>query len=270
MDYKQISIATTVQEQKDILIAMLENIGYEGFEEHEEQVVAYVPAADYTEEELKTLLEPFSLGFTIQDIQQQNWNAQWESNFEPVIVEGFCTIRAAFHDIEVKTPYEIVITPKMSFGTGHHATTQLMMQQMSKMDFKGGKVLDFGTGTGILAIMAEMLGAGQILAIDNDEWSFDNTVENIAANNSRNIETLRGSLELSGNEYDFILANINRHILLQYMSDMYMKLKNGGLILMSGLLKEDRGIIMDAATEAGFKHLEGAEQNNWIALSFRK
>ena len=270
MDYKQIIIATAAQDQKDILIALLENIGYEGFEEHEAQVIAYVPSADYSEEELRTILEPFALGFTIQEIQQQNWNAQWESNFEPVVVEGFCTIRAGFHDIEVKTPYEIVITPKMSFGTGHHATTQLMMQQMSKMDFKGAKVLDFGTGTGILAILAEMLGAGQILAIDNDEWSYDNTVENIGANNCRNIETLKGSLELATTEYDVILANINRHILLEYMNDMYMKLKNEGFILMSGLLKEDRDIIMNAATAAGFKHIEASELNNWIALLFRK
>ncbi len=270
MDYKQITIATAAQEQKDILIALLENIRYEGFEEHEAQVIAYVPSADYSEEELKKILQPFGLNFTIQDIQQQNWNAQWESNFEPVVVEGFCTIRAGFHDIDVDTPYEIVITPKMSFGTGHHATTQLMMQQMSKMDFKGGKVLDFGTGTGILAILAEMLGAGQILAIDNDEWSYDNTVENIGANNCGNITTMKGSIELAETDYDVILANINRHILLNYMSEMYIKLKKDGFMLMSGLLTEDRGIIMEAATAAGFKHLKASEHNNWIALLFQK
>jgi ribosomal protein L11 methyltransferase len=270
MEYKQITIAVSEQEQKEILIALLENINYEGFEEHDNEVVAYIPGADYHEEELKEVLGTFGLTYKLETIAQQNWNAQWESNFEPVIVEGFCTIRAGFHDIEINTPYEIVITPKMSFGTGHHATTQLMMEQMGKVDFKGRKVLDFGTGTGILAILAEMLGAGQILAIDNDEWSYENTRENISTNSCKNIEVKQGSLEYSGSDYDVILANINRHILLHYMNDMYMKLEKEGMILMSGLLTEDREIIMDAATATGFHHLKGSEHNNWIALLFKK
>ena len=270
MEYKQISIRVSAQEQKDILVALLENIGYEGFEEHEEEVLAYIPDGDYNEDELKALLEPFGLSFSLKDIEPQNWNTQWESNFEPVVVEGICTIRASFHDIEVDTPYEIVITPKMSFGTGHHATTQLMVEQMSKMDFKGGKVLDFGTGTGILAILAEKLGAGPILAIDNDEWSYENSLENISVNNCRNIKVLQGSLELAENENDVILANINRHILLDYMSEMYIKLKDEGYILMSGLLKEDEIIITEAATAAGLKRINTSELNNWIALLFKK
>jgi ribosomal protein L11 methyltransferase len=270
MEYKQITIPVADQEQKEILVALLENISYEGFEENDDSIIAYIPGADYHEDELKTILGTLGLSHNLQTIQQQNWNAQWESNFEPVIVEGFCTIRAAFHNIEINTPYQIVITPKMSFGTGHHATTRLMMQQMSKIDFKGRKVLDFGTGTGILAILAEMLGAGHIMAIDNDEWSYENTKENKLTNNCRKIAVFQGSLEISDNDYDIILANINRHILLNYMNDMYMKIKNDGLILMSGLLKEDREIIMESATTAGFKLLEASEENNWIALLFRK
>lgn len=270
MEYKQITIPVSGQEQKEILVALLENISYEGFEENDDSIVAYIPEADYHEEELEAVLGSFGLTYSLQTIQQQNWNAQWESNFEPVIVEAFCTVRAAFHDIRVDTPYEIIITPKMSFGTGHHATTQLMMEQMSKMDFKSCKVLDFGTGTGILAILAEMLGAEHVTAIDNDEWSYDNTIENKDANNCRKIAVLQGSLEVSDKDYDIILANINRHILLNYMDDMYMKTKSYGLILMSGLLKEDREIILESAAAAGLRFLEGSELNNWIALLFRK
>lgn len=270
MEYKQITIPVKEQEQKEILIALLENISYEGFEEDDNGIVAYIPEADYREEELKEVLYTFSLNYSLETIKQQNWNAQWESSFDPVIVEGLCTVRAAFHDIDVNTPYDIIITPKMSFGTGHHATTRLVIQQMGKMDLKGRKVLDFGTGTGILAILAEMMGAGHILAIDNDEWSYDNTKENIAANKCRKIAVMQASLEVSDNDYDVILANINRHILLHYMNEMYMKLKGDGLILMSGLLTEDREIILESATAVGFKLLDASEHNNWIALLFRK
>ncbi len=270
MQYIQVTIGIEKQELKDIIIALLENISYEGFEEQENSIIAFVPGSDYDEAQLKSLLENFDLSFTTKTIEPQNWNAQWEANFQPVIVENFCTIRAGFHRIQVDTPYEIVITPKMSFGTGHHATTQLMMMQMSKQDLKGKAVLDFGTGTGILAILAEKLGAKAVLAIDNDEWSYENTRENIAGNNCLNIEVVQGSLEVADKQYDTILANINRHILLHYMNDMYSKLAEKGTILMSGLLKEDRGIVVEAALSSGFKLSGEDEHNNWIVLIFNK
>src|ERR1044072_1865979 len=157
MQYVQVTIEAGQQELKEIVIALLENSGYEGFEEQESGIIAYIPEEDYSEVQLRELLDTMNLPFTTKIIAQQNWNAQWESNFQPVIVDGFCTIRASFHQLEVKTPYEIIITPKMSFGTGHHATTQLMMMQMSLVELKDKTVLVFGTGTGILAILAEKL-----------------------------------------------------------------------------------------------------------------
>jgi ribosomal protein L11 methyltransferase len=270
MEYIQVVVATAEQEQREILIALLENSGYEGFEEHDDKLVSYIAASEYNEEDLQETLLPFGLEFSTSSIAPQNWNAQWESNFEPVIIDGFCTIRAFFHHLEINTPYEIVITPKMSFGTGHHATTKLVMQQMADMDLKGKSVLDFGTGTGILAILAEMLGAGHILAIDNDEWSYDNTKENVETNNCSRISIERGSLEIASGPYDIILANINRHILLEYMADMYAKLTAGGTLLMSGLLVADTDIIKEAAQQVGFQHKRSGEHNGWISLLFNK
>ena len=270
MEYLQVNIPCGNEEQKEITIALLENAGYEGFEEKEDSVAAYINKDQFNKEELEGILAPMALGFTTEIIAQQNWNSAWESNFEPVIIEEFCTIRASFHDLKVTTPYEIVITPKMSFGTGHHATTLQMVQQMAGMDFIGKRVLDFGTGTGILAILAEMLGATEILAIDNDGWAYENTKENIGANNCRKVEVQQGSLELAGEGYDIILANINRHILLEYMNDMYNKTKTGGHVLMSGLLREDRDIVEKAAAKAGFQLGNYSEHNNWISLLFKK
>ncbi|MBL7718091.1 MAG: 50S ribosomal protein L11 methyltransferase [Flavipsychrobacter sp.] len=270
MHYQQVTISVEAQEQKDILIALLEHIGYEGFEEQPTGLVAFIPEEEYSEASLAEVLTPFGVEFSLQRVEQQNWNAQWESNFSPVIVEGFCTVRAGFHDMEVTTPYEIVITPKMSFGTGHHATTRLMMQRMGAMEFAGKKVLDFGTGTGILAILAHMLGATDIEAIDNDEWSYENSVENVTGNNAAEIKVKLGSLDAAEGTYDIILANINRHILLHYMSDLYDKLNPTGTVLMSGILTEDLDIIENAAEQAGFILAAREESNNWLCLLFNK
>jgi ribosomal protein L11 methyltransferase len=205
--------------------------------------------------------------FTATRIRQQNWNAQWEAGFEPVTVPGFCTVRAHFHAPAKGVPYEIVITPKMSFGTGHHATTRLMMMQMQHLNLAGKEVLDFGTGTGILAILAEQLGARRVLAIDNDEWSVENTTENLERNNCSRTEIVQGSLEVIGDQtFDVVLANINRHILLHYMQQLFACTRAGGQLLMSGLLLADRQVATDAALEAGFREAGFAEQGGWITL----
>ena len=271
MQYVKITFVITSHADSDILMAVLSNAGYDGFEEAENQLLAYIEDTKFDPGELKTIAGEYGVTYSTEVIPDQNWNALWESNFEPVIVGDFCTIRAHFHDIKVTTKYDIVITPKMSFGTGHHATTQLMMNQMKDMDLTGKSVLDFGTGTGVLAILAEMLGASHVLAIDNDEWCIENAGENIERNHCKNITVQKGSLEdIPLAQTDAILANINRHILLQYMSLLFQRINSGGTILMSGLLVDDKDIIVESATAAGFHFNRITEQAGWISLFFEK
>lgn len=271
MQYKQITIAVSSAEQSEIILAGLSDIGFEGFEEGDGVLVAFIPAPVFDATVLEEVLARFDRTYTTADIAEQNWNAVWEESFQPVVVPGFCTVRAHFHTMEVDTPYEIVITPQMSFGTGHHATTMLMMQQMQHIDTVGKSVLDFGAGTGILAILAEKLGAAKVIAIDNDEWAYKNTVDNIRQNHCRVITAHQGSLELATGElFDIILANINRNILLHYMDGMYKNLAPGGIILMSGLLTEDFDIINTVAEKAGFTLQNRSELNNWIVLLYSK
>ncbi len=271
MQYVKIIFSNVSTEVSELLIAMLADAGYDGFEESESSLLAYIEQPRYHKDEVEAIAGRAGIDFETELIPAQNWNALWESNFQPVVIPGLCTIRAHFHDIQVETPYDIQITPKMSFGTGHHATTQLMMQTMQEMDLKGHTALDFGTGTGVLAILAEMMGAGAIAAIDNDEWSVENSIENCERNSCRNISIARGSLdEIPMQQFDVILANINRHILLQYMPGLYERLKTGGKLLMSGLLVDDRDIITNAATAQGFRFKQYKEQSNWIALLFEK
>ncbi|MCW3122221.1 MAG: hypothetical protein JWQ38_1713 [Flavipsychrobacter sp.] len=272
MQHVKTTFIITPEVDSDVLIAMLSNIGYDGFEETGTELLAYIEEPKFMKDELSVIAEAQNVIHSTEVIEAQNWNALWESNFEPVIVDDFCTIRAHFHDIAITTPYEIIITPKMSFGTGHHATTQLMITLMKDMPLAGTSVLDFGSGTGVLAIMAELLGATDILAIDNDQWCVENAIENVARNNCKHITVRIGSSlnDVPKGNTDVVLANINRHILLQYMRDLYKVVINGGNLLMSGLLVEDEEIITDAAVKAGFSFVKISEQNGWIAMLFRK
>jgi len=271
MQYKQVTITVSNTEQSEIILAELSNIGFEGFEERDGILIAFISTPAFDADSIVEVLAPLNASYTLADIEEQNWNAIWEESFQPVVVPGFCTVRAHFHAMPVDTPYEIVITPQMSFGTGHHATTMLMMQQMQHIDMTAKSVLDFGTGTGILAILAEKLGAAKVLAIDNDEWAYKNVIENISQNHCKNILPQQGSLELAGTEqFDIILANINRNILLHYMAAMYNALVAGGTILMSGLLTEDFDTINAAAGKAGLTLITRAELNNWLVLLYRR
>lgn len=271
MEYIQVHITVLDPALRDILIAQLSDLGYDGFEEREDTLIAYIAANIYSESATRGIIAFYHLQHATSAIAEQNWNRMWEENFQPVVVDGVCTVRAHFHDMVVHTPYDIVITPKMSFGTGHHATTQLMMMQMSKMDIKDKHVFDFGTGTGILAILAEMMGATTVTAIDNDEWSYQNAVENLERNNCKKIVVMPGSAELlKGKQFDIILANINRNILLEYMPELFLLLKTGGKVLMSGLLQEDKPAILIAATQAGFSFISSDGLNNWVSLLFEK
>jgi ribosomal protein L11 methyltransferase len=264
--FKQIS-----PEQSDMLIALLANIEYEAFAESDDSLTASIPSSLFNENELAAISKDLNIAYEIEVVKEQNWNAEWEKSFEPVIVEGFCTIRAHFHTIDVNTTHDIVITPRMSFGTGHHATTQLMIEAMKDIDFNSKHVLDFGTGTGVLAILAEKLGATTITAIDNDEWSYNNAIDNCNQNGCKHVKVVQGSLEdTTSGSFDVILANINRHILLQYMNDMYHKLQGGGYLLLSGILTDDENIIISKASSAGFQSVSKKEKANWLSIMFIK
>lgn len=267
MNHKKITISSDSSDVREILIAVLSEAGYEGFEEHEAVLLAYAAEDVYDEAALQQILSTFGVSYTTEIIEPRNWNQMWETDIQPVIVDDFCTIRTHFHTIEVTTPYDIVITPKMSFGTGHHATTQLMLLGMKDIAFEGKSVLDFGTGTGVLAILAGMLGATDITAIDNDEWSVTNATENMIRNNRERIAVAKASLEdIPKREYHVVLANINRHILLQYMADMYERLFDGGVLLMSGLLTDDEKMVTEAAKKEGFEVEQVSVRNGWISI----
>ncbi len=269
MQSTKITISGIGEEEQDVMIACLAELGYDGFEQQDQQLLAYIGTKKFDREALETVTNGAT--YNVDVVAEQNWNELWESNFEPVIVEDFCTVRAHFHKMQVTTPYDIVITPKMSFGTGHHATTQLMMLMMREIGMTGKQVLDFGTGTGVLAILAEKMGASYILAVDNDDWSVTNTKENLDRNHCTLVTAIKVTDDyLPAIQTDVILANINRHILLQYMPQLYKNTKMGGTVIMSGLLVADKDIIQEAAGGVGLSFVKMRELNNWITIVYRK
>lgn len=261
-----------LQPAVDILVAELGEIGFESFAETEEGLNAYIQKTDWNPKILEDLQilnsDEFEIKFSFEEIEQTNWNEEWEKNFNPIIVDDICSVRAPFHK-KPQTKYDIVIEPKMSFGTGHHETTHMMIQHILKNDFKDKSVLDMGCGTGILAILAEMKGAKPIDAIDYDNWCYLNSLENVERNACKHITVLEGDANLLKNRsYDIIIANINRNILLNdintYASCLY---KNGSLFL-SGFYKDDISSIEDECHKYGLKLVDTIEQNHWVALKF--
>lgn len=267
MTHTAITITCT-NEIKDILIAELSEKGFDGFEEQGATLVAYIPESNFDEGAVKDLTTTYGVTFTSERVEQENWNAVWESNFQPVLVDNFCGIRASFHEPFDPAPlHEIVITPKMSFGTGHHATTASMIKLMHGIDFRGKKVFDFGTGTGILAILAAKMGASVIDAIDIDTWSVENTKENIDNNNALAVKVWQAdTLKNIRNTYHIVLANINRNILLEFMADMRSLLERNGILLLSGILKEDETAILEAARKNGLVLETVLDKDNWLAM----
>ena len=267
-DYAELNIAAN-ESLHDILIAELSEIGYDGFEESTGLLKAYIPQMDFAENELNILLNKYNLKYSLSIIKKQNWNTVWESNFEPVQVEDFVGIRAHFHPAFQNVEHEIVITPKMSFGTGHHATTYMVMQLMRGLPgWKGASVFDFGTGTGILAILAEKLGATRVLAVDNDDWCIENASENISINNCQYVDIQKLDSVSVKEQFQIILANINRNIILDNIQALRNAMQTGGQLLLSGLLKEDETDITAACLALGLTHKKTVERNGWIALWF--
>jgi ribosomal protein L11 methyltransferase len=202
------------------------------------------------------------------EIEQENWNATWEQNFNPILVGGVCAVRAPFHE-KTEVAYDIVIEPKMSFGTGHHETTHMMLQHILDHDFWGKAVLDMGSGTGVLAILAEKKGAKAVDAVDFDNWCYLNALENVERNNCKNIRVYEGDAALlKGKKYDIILANINRNILLEDLPHYVKCLNTNGLLFLSGFYKEDIIAISAKCGELGLKFEKNLEKNNWVAVKY--
>lgn len=273
MDYYKYEINTSAQ-NAEILLAFLGELPFDSFEEKHYGLDAYLPAAlaeKSLEERLAELQKTLSFSFQKKLLKAQNWNKLWESNFEPIVVDGFCAIRAAFHEPIPGTLYEIVITPKMAFGTGHHATTMMMLESMKNIDFQNKQVFDFGCGTGILAILASKLGARSVKALDIEQESYENAIENARENAVENIEVVHGTLEkIDSLEFDIILANINRNVILDSLGSLYEKLSENGKLIVSGFLKQDETILLKEASDSGFFHQTTLIKNNWLCCHFDK
>lgn len=269
-DYIKIEFQNISTDQSDILIALLNEQGFEGYEETDNNLKAFIKEKGFDKQSLKEIADSFQLNFTETIIEETNWNQLWESNFDPVIVDDFVAIRADFHQLTKNVQFEILITPKMSFGTGHHATTYMMMQQMKEIDFCNKTVFDFGTGTALLAILAEKLGAKKVLAIDNDKWSIENATENVERNNCQSIELrLSDSADMNG-EFDIILANINRNIILDNLSFLCSQLSKKGELLLSGLLAEDEQVMLAECAKKQLIVKNKAIRDNWLSIRVSK
>lgn len=251
---------------RDILIAQLSAAGASGFEEEKTVLKAFVPEDNQHEFEFDSIIEGYGLEYSKAVLAERNWNAEWEAGFEPVTIGDFCTIRADFHAADVSVAHDIIITPKMSFGTGHHATTHLMIQAMEGLNFKGKTIFDFGTGTGVLSVLAEKCGAQSITAIDNDAWSINNATENFNLNGCCKILLANAHGFVSEIQFEIILANINRNTILQNLPAMKQHLKPGGVLLLSGLLSGDQPIIAAAARQQELQLQKKWEMSGWICL----
>lgn len=270
MVYIAVSFSHTPAGEWEILVALLAEMGYEGFEEDDDTLHAFIPEMRFEPEQLKALSDDRQVVYTVVRLPETNWNKVWESNFQPVTVGRFCHIRADFHQPLPGFTYEILITPKMSFGTGHHATTHMMIRQMEDLSFSDKSVLDFGTGTGLLAILSEKMGAARIIAIDNDERSIYNAQENFQRNNVGRILLRQAGDAHTGETFHIILANIIRQVILDNFEFFIAGLAPGGVLLLSGLLADDEEAVLEQAKKADLLLEKKLEQDGWLCLRFRR
>ncbi|SMG29510.1 50S ribosomal protein L11 methyltransferase [Sphingobacterium psychroaquaticum] len=278
MRYSSVTFITPSIEdwQKDLLIDALGDIGYDTFEDVAGGFAAYIPTANYDLQALETTLlhhsEGFDVQYTVADLDDQNWNKLWESNFNPIVVDNRCYVRATFHEPRPDMAYEIVIDPKMSFGTGHHQTTSMMLSYILENQFTGTAVLDMGCGTGILAILAIKRGADHVLAVDYDDICVASVEENKGLNNINTITTKLGSKEvIEGSKFDIILANINRNILLDQLEQYSLCLGENGQLYISGFYDgEDLSILSEKAQQYGFSFESKKVLDSWCSAKFVK
>ena len=260
----------------DILASELADIGFESFVNNESDFVAYIPANLYDESLINPIIESVPLKgeirFEKNSIEEKNWNEEWEKNyFQPIVIGSECVIHSSFHKDIPAAKYDILIDPKMSFGTGHHETTSLVIQEILNMDLTDKSVLDMGCGTCILGILASMRGANPVLGIDIDEWCYENSLENLKLNNISNIEILLGDASLlNDKKFDVVLANINRNILLNDIKTYSQCLLFGGKLYMSGFYEEDIPAIEEECNRNGLKKDYYNSKNNWVVTKFIK
>lgn len=269
--YKKVTFKGIPEDHKDLLMAEINFLTDLGIEEVDYSTIrTYFEEDNFSAETIQEVSDKYNALFEIESVVEENWNAQWEASITPIQVGEFCTIRASFHEKPENIQHDIIITPKMSFGTGHHATTFQVIEQMQQIDFRDTTVLDFGTGTGVLGILAAKMGAKDIVAIDNDHWSIDNAAEN-AVENQVDWTLLQGSMEVAPEkEYHVILANVNLHILKAYASDLYKNLVTGGDIIISGILATDIEELTVSFEAEGFKHYFTSVKDNWVMMHWKK
>ncbi len=275
MAYTRLTVRCDV-DFRDILTAELAEIGFDAFMETEDGFEAYADEERYDRNALEDLRERYAaittIEFTFDTIEQRNWNEEWERSFDPIDVEGKCLIRAEFHAPSRQYPFEIIITPKMSFGTGHHQTTYLMVKNQMAVDHVDKRVMDAGCGTAVLSIVAAKLGAREILAFDIDEWSIVNATENVGVNGCSNISIQRGTIrEVNPTGlFDIILANINKNILLDEMGEYARRMEKEGILMLSGFYMRDVPDLLSEAATHGLEEVGRDEKENWAALILRK
>lgn len=276
MNYIELCISVEPKDLgTDLLIAQLSDLGFESFVDTDTGFSAFIKEEQYADDQVNALFSDYSellqISKSAKVIPQQNWNKEWESSFQPIEVDGKCYIRAPFHEAKKGFIYDIIIEPKMSFGTGHHHTTQLMIQKLMKLDVKNKSLLDMGCGTGVLAILAAMVGANPITAIDIDDWSYENTVENLQKNNINKAFVHKGNAQLIvGKLFYTILANINKNVLLADMPSYVKSLEKGGNLVLSGFFETDASEIKTKATELGLKLEEMVVNDQWTMIHFIK
>lgn len=268
--YIEIKFQSLTPEQAEILIAELSDTGFYAFEEGDNSLNAYIEEKDFSEGVLETMLLPSGTTYRKTIIADQNWNTEWERHYQPVNIDGRVVVRANFHPAVNGAGYEIIITPKMSFGTGHHATTAMMISLMLSMDLKGKRVIDFGTGTGVLAILASKLGAEAIDAIDIDDWSIENARENIAANGCRNVKVWKAEKVNNFQPAKIVLANINTNVLLANADSLAAKTRDNGYLVLSGFIEKDVSLITAKYEKCGFVGRDTREEGQWRAMVLQK
>jgi len=263
-----------VQGTDEYLIGILSQFSFESFEERETEIVAFLKEIDATDEmreEVNSLLSGLEVVFFWETIEPQNWNALWEASFSPVRVSDFCQVRALFHPTDASYTYDLIIQPKMAFGTGHHATTHMMIELMSTVNFAGKHVFDFGCGTGILAILARKMGAAFADAVDIEQESYLNTIENAEINQVDQIHPFWGDLAaVPEKQYDIILANINRNTLIKYAAELKERMSDGATLLFSGVLEEDVPSVVDRFSDVGLSQFGNLSKNGWAAVVMKR
>ncbi len=267
MDFATIKVNCN-PELIDLLIAELFELGFDSFQEFENSFEGSCDQSVYDEEAVRQILVNYpDTTFELKETEKVNWNEEWEKNYDPIIVDNKCMVRATFHDPDPSYEYEILVNPKMSFGTGHHATTYLMLSHQMKLDHTDKKVLDVGSGTGILAIMAAKRGAKEIVATDIDDWCIENSTENFKLNQVESIQVLKGEINMvDQTDFDIIIANINKNVLLTQLGAYSERLKAGGQLLLSGFYTEDNQDLIIEAQEHGLTLSGSADKENWSML----